>query len=266
MREPGSMSVPREAVSVAGFASGEQRWIDRLGNLRNTVRQEMIRRQLADHVSPSLTVLDVGCGQGTQLIELAALGCITTGVEPSGELRGLCARAARHRRVAVDLIDGTVEDLGAAVGHRRFDLVCAHGLLMYLDDRGAAITTLADRVAPNGLLSVTFRSGHALALRPALRGDWAGALAAFDSDRYTNELGVEARADLLDDVLDELGSCGLDLVEWYGVRVFNDAVSPDIAVPEAADIADLLDAEDRAGRRDPYRWLGSQLHVIAKRH
>ena len=30
--------------AVAGFEDGERRWIDRLGNLRNTVRQEMIRR------------------------------------------------------------------------------------------------------------------------------------------------------------------------------------------------------------------------------
>lgn len=247
------------------FGAGERQWIDRLDNLRNTVRQEMIRRQLADHASSAMKVLDVGCGQGTQLLELAALGCATTGIEPSAELRELCSRGALQRRVDVELIDGTVEALDTLLGHRRFDLVCAHGLLMYLADRASAIATLANRVAPAGLLSVTFRSGHALAMRPALRGDWAGALLAFNTDRYTNELGVEARADLLDDVVGDLATCGLDLVEWYGVRVFNDAVSSDAAVPEDTDFAALLDAEDQAGRRDPYRWLGSQLHVIAQR-
>jgi hypothetical protein len=60
--------------------------------------------------------------------------------------------------------------------------------------------------------------------------------AAFDTDRYTNELGVEARADLLDDIVSELMSRGLDLVVWYGVRVFNDAVSADAAVPEGDDV------------------------------
>lgn len=253
-------------MAVAGFGAGERQWIDRLDNLRNTVRQEMIRRQIADHARSTMKVLDVGCGQGTQLLELAALGCTATGIEPSAELRELCSRSALQRRVNIELIDGTVEELDAVLGHRRFDLVCAHGLLMYLADRASAIASLADRVAPAGLLSVTFRSGHALAMRPALRGDWAGALAAFNADRYTNELGVEARADLLDDVVVELASCGLDLVEWYGVRVFNDAVSSDAAVPEGTDFAALLDAEDQAGRRDPYRWLGSQLHVIAQRH
>lgn len=250
---------------MAGFGAGERQWIDRLGNLRNTVRQEVIRRQLAEHARPTMKVLDVGCGQGTQLLELAALGCGATGVEPSAELRELCSRSAARRRLSVELIDGSLDELGTVIGPRRFDLVCAHGVLMYLSDRASSIATLADRVVPGGLVSVTFRSGHALAMRPGLRGDWAGALAAFDADRYTNELGVEARADLLDDVVRDLASCGLDLVEWYGVRVFNDAVSPDAAVPEGAALAELLDAEDQAGRRVPYRWLGSQFHVIAQR-
>ena len=71
------------------FRAGEQRWIDGLANLRNTIRQEMIRRQLAEHVAPPMSVLDVGCGQGTQAIALARLGCCVTGIEPSSELRGL---------------------------------------------------------------------------------------------------------------------------------------------------------------------------------
>lgn len=112
---------------------------------------------------------------------------------------------------------------------------------------------------------MTFRNGHALAARPGLRRDWAGALAAFEGSTYTNEIGVSARADRLEEVTADLAACGFDIVDWYGVRVFNDAVAPDAAVPLAEDIAQMLDAEDRAGRQDPYRWFGSQFHVIAKR-
>lgn len=32
------------------FAVGREQWLDRLGNLRNVVRQEVIARQLARHV------------------------------------------------------------------------------------------------------------------------------------------------------------------------------------------------------------------------
>ncbi|HQZ34324.1 MAG TPA: methyltransferase domain-containing protein [Ilumatobacteraceae bacterium] len=250
---------------MAEFAAGEEQWIRRLGNLRNTVRQEMVRRQLAGHVRPWMSVLDVGCGQGTQAIAMAALGCTVTGVEPSRQLRELCARAASERAVSIELLDGTIEELRAVTRYRRFDVVCAHGLLMYMDDFFLSIRNLADRVTPAGLLSVTFRSGHALAMRPGLRRDWTGALEAFGTERYINELGVEARAHTLDEVVGALQSCGLEVVDWYGVRVFNDAVASDAEVPEHEDLAALLDAEDRAGRLDPYRILGSQLHVIARR-
>ena len=33
------------------FAAGEQQWIDGLGNLRNTIRQELIGRQLAPYAT-----------------------------------------------------------------------------------------------------------------------------------------------------------------------------------------------------------------------
>lgn len=251
---------------MGAFADGEDAWVRRLGNLRNTVRQEVIRRQLAGHVVAPVSVLDVGCGQGTQAIELAARGCQVTGVEPSPTLRALCSTDASSRGVHVELIAGALDGLPDLVGGRRFHLVTAHGLLMYLDDRCAAIATLASCVAAGGLLSLTVRNGHALAMRPALRGDWAGALAALEGGRYVNELGVAARADRLDDVTDDLDALGFDVVAWYGVRVLNDAVHPDTPPPsDPVALATLLDAEEAAGRRDPYRWLGSQLHVIARR-
>jgi len=49
------------------------------------------------------------------------------------------------------------------------------------------------------------------------------------------------------------------------VRVFNDAVPGDVVPPPAEELSVLLDAEERAGESDPYRWLGSQLHVLAAR-
>lgn len=245
------------------FAAGERRWIDGLGNLRNTIRQELIGRQLAPHANAGMTVLDVGCGQGTQALRLAARGCRVTGVEPSADLRDRCAADASDQGVVIELIEGTIESLDAVLVLRRFDLVCAHGVLMYLDDRAVAVAALAARLAPGGRLSITVRNGHALAMRPGLRGEWRAALAAFDSLDYVNELGVRAVADRIDVVEAHLATVGLRTIEWFGVRVLNDAVAAATPVPSADQLVDLLEAEDQAGRRDPYRWLASQLHVIA---
>jgi S-adenosylmethionine-dependent methyltransferase len=252
-----------DAESVAGFQDGERRWLERLGNLRNVIRQEMIARQLDGYALEGASVLDVGCGQGTQALRLARRGCRITGLDPSVQLLDRFASDASKAGVAVELIEGKVEQISQLLDGRLFDLVCAHGVLMYLKDRGAAIAGLARHVAADGRLSVTFRNGHALAWRPGLRQDWAAALDAFDRLDYVNELGVSARADRLEDVQTDLAAVGLEIVEWFGVRVFNDALPPDIEPPTGDDLSKLLDAEYEAGRRDPYRWMASQMHVIA---
>jgi S-adenosylmethionine-dependent methyltransferase len=56
---------------------------------------------------------------------------------------------------------------------------------------------------------------------------------------------------------------GLAMERWYGVRVLTDGVPAD-QMPDPDTLADCLAAEVEAGRRDPYRRLGSQLHIIAR--
>lgn len=249
---------------MTGFRDGERAWIERLGNLRNTVRQELIARQLRSHVRPGATVLDVGCGQGTQALRLARLGCAVTGVDPSPDLIGRARALASQDGLAIELLDGELADLDRLTALRRFDVVCGHGLLMYLDDVTVGVRTLAARVGDRGLLSLTFRNRDALAFRPGMRLDWTAALAAFDGDRYVNELGVTATAHGLDDMSELVDRLGFDVSAWYGVRVFTDPVDADQPVPDT-EMELLLDAEWLAGCRDPYRSFGSQIHLLARR-
>lgn len=250
---------------MSSFASAESTWADRLGNLRNVIRQELVARQLGPFVRDGATVLDVGCGQGTQALRLAARGCRVTGVDPSRQLLATFDEAATAAGTDVELLEGSLDQLDELLGSRTFEVVCAHGLLMYLNDPRAAIASLARRLAPAATLSITFRNAHALAFRPAMRGDWSGALAAFEGFSYVGELGVEARADHLPEIEAALALAGVEIAEWFGIRVFNDHIASDATVPERADLELLLKAEDQAGRRDPYRWLASQLHVVGRR-
>ena len=250
---------------MADFAAGERRWIDQLGGLRNTIRQELIARQLAGHIAIGSTVLDVGCGQGTQALRLAKGGCAVTGVDPSRKLLARFRASAAQSDLRVEMIEGSIALLNDVVGDRRFDVVMAHGLLNYLDDTRAALATLSERLAPAGILSFTFRNGHALAMRPALRRNWAGALEALHSSSYVNELGVEAEAHRLEGIEVILHDLGLRIERWFGVRIFNDAMPSHSTVPGDDELTALLEVEDRAGRQDPYRWMAAQFHVIASR-
>lgn len=262
------------------FTRGRDPWLARLGNLRNVVRQEMVSRQLARHL-PAVPagVLDVGAGQGTQALRLAAAGYEVTAVEPDHGMRAaFAAEAARlspPERARVSLLAADLAALSTEARPATHDVVLCHGVLMYLPESGVAVAELARRVAPGGILSIVARNGNAMAWRPALRHDWGAALAMLDevararsegrAALYRNEIGVDARADTLASLTDDCAAAGLDVTAWYGIRVATDDVALDPPLPDAAHLATLLDVEERLGSTDPYRALGTLVHVIASR-
>ena len=253
------------------FAAGEEEWRARLGTLRQVVRQELMTRQLAGHVPdrPGRRVLDIGCGQGTQVLNLARRGHTVTGLDSSQALLGDLARSLRAEapEVAgrVRLVRGDARDTATLFGAESFDVVLCHGVLMYFPDPGPMLTAVAAVTAPDGLVSLLVRNGDALALRPGLRGDWAAADAAFGGPWYLNRIGVRARADRLAGLTAGLATHDLEVQGWYGVRVFTDLAGDDAPVPGAGELALLLACEEQAGRTDPYRAVAALLHVLARR-
>jgi SAM-dependent methyltransferase len=274
------------------FGVGRQQWLDRLGNLRNVVRQEVIARQLAAHLPgvarasgadaplpPSLDVLDVGAGQGTQAIRLARLGHRLTAIEPDPQMRDAAAAALALEepgvRSRVEVRPGGLGTLDAAVGDAAYDLVLCHGVFMYLPAADPAVAELARHVAPGGLLSLVVRNAAGLALRPALRGRWSEVTALLDEVAaarsqgrdpvYTNELGVTARADDVATLNEVCRAAGLGPVAHHGVRIASDQVPVDAAAHSPEDVEPLVEVEVRLGDVDPYRQVATLAHLVYRR-
>jgi S-adenosylmethionine-dependent methyltransferase len=257
------------------FTGHEGRWLSRLGKLRDVVRQEMVARQLdAELGPPSVKVIDLGCGQGTQALRLARRGYEVTGVDASAELlarfeQDLAAEPAEVRaRVRVER--GLIENWAERPVVSRAGAVLCHGVLMYAADPDPLLRAVAGLTAPGGMASLLVRNGDALAMRPGLLGDWEACAAALSNSggsvTYANRIGVTARADRLADLTARLAGYGLEVTAWYGVRVFTDtdpSTAGDAALPP--DLDALLACEERAGRTDPYRQVAALLHVIARR-
>ncbi|GAA0625574.1 methyltransferase domain-containing protein [Streptomyces crystallinus] len=239
------------------------------------MRQELVARQLDEQIAARfpvgqrLRVLDVGTGQGTQALRLARAGHTVTGLESDPEMLRVAREALSTEpegiRERVRLIEGDGNETGVHFLPGSFDVVLCHGVLMYVQEPDAMLAGLARMLAPGGLLSLLVRNADALAMRPGLAGDWAGALSSFDTDAYTNRLGLAVRADRLDTLTRTLDGIAAPLHAWYGVRVFTDNVPNGMQLPAADELDRLLAAEDKAGRTDPYRRVAALLHLCGVR-
>ncbi|MCX4822558.1 methyltransferase domain-containing protein [Streptomyces sp. NBC_01142] len=242
--------------------------------MRNTVRQELVARQLDEQIAARypvgqrLRILDVGMGQGTQALRLARAGHAVTGIEADHEMltaaRESLAGEPAGIRERVRLIEGDGRDTGVHFLPGSFDVVLCHGVLMYVQEPDGLLAGLARMLAPGGLLSLLVRNADALAMRPGLAGDWQAALTAFDTDTYADRLGLPVRADRLEALTATLAGIAAPLHAWYGVRVFTDNVAHDSELP-AGELERLLAAEDRAGRTEPYRGVATLLHLCGVR-
>lgn len=248
----------------------EKNWQEALGGLRNTVRQELVSQQLAEHLPPAgedVAILDVGCGQGTQLLGLAREGYSVTGLDLSSELLELAehqlGREDPEVRERVRLVQGDINELGNAVG-RTYDVVLCHGLIMYLSSLDKALEQLDGVVAMGGILSTLTRNRYSLAMRAGMKGQYKSVVEDIDEAHYRNGLGVEnVRGDEPQEVVGVLSGRGYDPISWYGVRLFSDHL-PDTPVP--GDIDELIAAELSVGQRDPYRQVCALTHVIGQKH
>jgi SAM-dependent methyltransferase len=173
----------------------------------------------------------------------------------SGEPEGI--------RERMRIIEGDGRDTGVHFLPGSFDVVLCHGVLMYVEEPDPLLAGLARMLAQGGLLSLLVRNGDALAMRPGMSGDWAGALTAFDTTAYRNRLGLDVRADRLRTLTDTLAGIGAPLQAWYGVRVFTDTAADGAEIP--ADMEAVLTVEERAGRTDPYRGVAALLHLCGVR-
>jgi S-adenosylmethionine-dependent methyltransferase len=250
------------------FEPAVDAWLAGLGLVRDAVRQELVRRQLTANLptgAEPLRVLDAGCGQGTQAIALARLGHRVVGLDVSDALLETARGAAALEPTAVRRrLHFAVGDLLALEDRHieYYDLVCCHGVAMYLPSLEDTVRALVRACRPRGIVSLLTRNRSGIAMRAGMRGEWAAALEGFDARSYDNRLGIDSvRADEPGEVRAALAAVGAACTAWYGVRLFTDHWGQE---PPGDGFAQLLAAEQEAGRRDPYRSLAALTHTIAQ--
>ncbi|KAL9607982.1 MAG: hypothetical protein Q9167_007154 [Letrouitia subvulpina] len=110
---------------------------------------------LLSSLKPDMHILDVGCGPGSLTTDLATFvpqGKVT-GVEPTAEPLEQAQKFATERKVSN--VTFQVGDIRALpFPDQSFDIVHAHQVIQYLDDRPAAIREMGRVAKPGGFVAI----------------------------------------------------------------------------------------------------------------
>jgi S-adenosylmethionine-dependent methyltransferase len=234
---------------------------------RSAVVWAVLRETLAGRADPA-TVLDLGGGSGVFAVPLAELGHRVTVVDTSPDALATLQRRAAEAGVAdlVSAVPGDVDGLSGELATSGYDLVLCHGLLEVVDDPAKTLDTVAAALGPGGHASLLVAGRAAAVLSRALGGHPADALRT-----YRDPAGRAGAADGLLRRFDAaaltglVGDGGLSVESVHGVRVLADLV-PGALVESAPGAADALrELELALAAVPPYRDIGTQLHVLARR-
>jgi ubiquinone/menaquinone biosynthesis C-methylase UbiE len=130
---------------------------------------------LIEHLSPGMSLLDVGCGPGTITADLAALvrpGRVTA-VDSSAEALSIARRAAADLGVAdIEFAVGDAHALDHPDG--TFDVAHAHQVLQHVADPVRALRELRRVCRPGGLVAARDADYEAMTWHPDVPelGEW----------------------------------------------------------------------------------------------
>lgn len=162
---PETLSSPSiDPAEVEKFSAMAAEWWDPSSKFAplhkyNPARLTWIRERVSAHFgregrSPldGLTLLDIGCGGGLVSEPMARLGARVTGVDAAEPNIKTALVHARENGLEIDYRHGTAEQLLAAEGPGRFDVVLNLEVVEHVADPAQFLTDCAALVKPGGLM------------------------------------------------------------------------------------------------------------------
>ncbi len=209
-----------------------------------------------------LRILDVGGGLSQLAIRLAEQGHEVT----VNDISPVMLEKARERARDVSLEEKIIwvcapyQNLSQHV-QGSFDLVMCHALLEWLQEPELLVPALEPLISRGGYLSLCFYNPAGKVYRNLVRGNFNWVR---NEDMFTSDEGslTPNKASSIDEVRVWLAQANLHIESESGLRVFHDYAVVKRGGLESPQ--EILEMELEFSSKEPYKWLGRYLHVVAR--
>lgn len=259
------------SAQPAVFDQHLQAWRDWQRAPWGRLRYAIVGAVLDHHVSqlgPSLRVIDVGGGDGTESLRLAAQGHSVTLVDYSTGMLDVARRAADEAGVAdrLQTVYGDVADVDE-LGLGDYDVALCHFVIQYVADPATAVRAVAGCLRPGGLLSLIAPNPASEVLAKAVRHlDFDGAEQLLTADTFHAATFDAPVARIPVQAAERyLAEAACSVVGRYGARTVMDLIADDSVKYDPATYAAIERLELAVCGLAPYRDLGRSWQLVATR-
>ncbi len=213
--------------------------------------------------------LDVGGGNGTLTLRLAALGYKVDLLDHSEPMLAQAGKEAAAQGLSgrISFRQGDVRCLAGLFEPSSFDLVACHNLLEYVEEPSAVLSDLAQVVKKEGkaVVSLLVRNRYGEVLKAAIKGrdlELAEATLSADTVLLDSLYGKPVRVFDAGEICQMAEQAGLELLALRGVRVAADYLGCE-ALPDDA-YRRLLEFELRLGAQPQFAAIARYLQLIVR--
>ena len=233
------------------------------GTLKGEWRLKLLKEDLQflrDQPTP-LNVWDAGCGLGQISRWLAEAGHHLTLCDLSQQMLYKAQQKFQAAELPATFLHGSAQTLAPKLPH--FELVLFHAVLEWLAEPEKTLKTVAQKVQPNGYLSLLFYNRNALIYTNVLKGEWRWQHLLQDAYIGKGKKLTPPNPQYPEVVIDWLEAMGFEIEMQTGIRVFYDYLTHEVL--EKSSLDELLQLEYRHCRQPTYRHMGRYIHLLAKK-